>query len=419
MSLHPQIQRAELLLQQERYAQAEVAIRDALIDIPEEALAYHLLTLALIEQNRLDEALQSARTALELEPHNSHSFYSLALVYNKNDDEKQALQALQDAIALNPFEPAYYALLSGIYLEQGKWSEGLSTARAGLNLDPEHITCTNLAAMALMKLGQKTEAQQLLDSNLANSPEVAFTHANQGWVDLEHGQAQKALEHFKESLRLNPDLEWARAGMLEALKSRHFIYRWILKYFLWMSKFNAGQQWMIILGGYFVFKVLSALGRAYPPIAPFTIILIAVYLIFILLTWIASPLFNLLLRLDPVGKHLLNAEQIRATNWISGALMIAAFNFGALYIFNQVGFLLAALGFISLMIPISGSFNCPEGKGRQFLGAYTLFLTLCLFMANITTIVAPQSPVMILSIGTYFLGFILFSWIANFILLRR
>ena len=54
---------------------------------------------------------------------------------------------------------------------------------------------------------------------LGRNPENAHTNANQGWSLLHGGQPGKALEHFREALRLDPDLEFARAGMVEALKA--------------------------------------------------------------------------------------------------------------------------------------------------------------------------------------------------------
>ena len=95
--------------------------------------------------------------------------------------------------------------------------------------------------MALVQLGRKDEAQQTLGSALANDPENALTHANQGWALLHRGDHAKALEHFREALRIDPELDWARAGIVEALKARHLIYRVMLRFFLWMGRQSQGR----------------------------------------------------------------------------------------------------------------------------------------------------------------------------------
>ncbi len=66
--------------------------------------------------------------------------------------------------------------------------------------------------MALVKLGRKAEAGADDRAALLRDPENALTHANQGWALLEQGDHGKALEHFREALRIDPEIEWARAG---------------------------------------------------------------------------------------------------------------------------------------------------------------------------------------------------------------
>ena len=81
-------------------------------------------------------------------------------------------------------------------------------------------------------------------SALANDPENALTHANQGWALLHRGDHAKALEHFREALRIDPELDWARAGIVEALKARHLIYRLMLRFFLWIGRQASVAQWI-------------------------------------------------------------------------------------------------------------------------------------------------------------------------------
>ena len=70
----------------------------------------------------------------------------------------------------------------------GTWGAG--AADRGLALDPEHANCLNLRAMALVQLGRKDEAARTLGSALADDPENALTHANQGWAYLHQGRSR-------------------------------------------------------------------------------------------------------------------------------------------------------------------------------------------------------------------------------------
>ena len=56
---------------------------------------------------------------------------------------------------------------------------------------------------------------------------------------LDEGKYPQAMEHFREALRLEPDMEWARLGVVETLKAKRVLYRPVLWYFLWISKFSS------------------------------------------------------------------------------------------------------------------------------------------------------------------------------------
>src|SRR6185295_5916341 len=98
-----------------------------------------------------------------------------------------------------------------------------------------------------------------------------------GWALLHAGDAKRALEHFREALRLDPELEFARAGVVEALKARNPIYRVMLLYFLWMARLSGRTRWGIILGGYFGFRMLRTWADEHPDYAAYVQPLIIAY----------------------------------------------------------------------------------------------------------------------------------------------
>ena len=90
--------------------------------------------------------------------------------------------------------------------------------------------------MALTHLGRRGEAGTAIDTALARDPKNALTHANRGWTLLHGGDHARALEHFREALRLDPELAWARRGIVETLSARGPVIRLLLRYFLWMQR---------------------------------------------------------------------------------------------------------------------------------------------------------------------------------------
>ena len=201
----------------------------------------------------------------------------------------------------------------------------------------------------------------------------SFTHANQGWTLLHQGQPKKALEHFRESLRLDPENEWARQGIVEALKARNFIYAIMLRYFLFMSKFRRQGQWAIVLGAYFGAQVLGGIGRSNPGLRPWILPLQILYVVFALMSWIASPLFNLMLRVNRFGRLALSREQTVASNWLGLCLLLALVSLGGWFETEFYSpWLFAALVFGLLALPVSAIYRCQSGWPRLTMALYTV-----------------------------------------------
>src|SRR4030095_8491543 len=207
-----------------------------------------------------------------------------------------------EAIRLEPTDADYHAMRAGIEFNERRWQEALNSAETGLHFSHEHTGCNNLRAMALVKLGRKSEAGATIQSTLARDPDNAFSHANQGWTLLEQNRRKEAMNHFRESLRLDPTNDWARAGLVEALKAGNPLYAVMLKYFFWMKNLPVRARWGIIVGGYFANRIVAGIARSNPDIAPWLLPLRILYVVFVVFTWLAYPIFNLMLFLHPVGR---------------------------------------------------------------------------------------------------------------------
>jgi tetratricopeptide (TPR) repeat protein len=257
----------------------------------------------------------------------------------------------------------------------------LDAARQGLAIDPDDDACANFQAMALTKLGRQSDADATIERALERNPENAYTHANRGWTLLEQGDHPRALDHFREALRIDPTLDWARQGIVEALKARYFLYRVMLKFFFWMSRLSTGVQWGIIIGGLVGQRVLNNLAANNPPLRPFVWPILGAYFAFVLMTWLASPLFNLLLRLNRYGRLALSREQVATSNWV-GSMLVAAFACvaGALACFLAEQLLFAAgigllgLVFVLVTLPLSTIFVCDVGWPRTIAILMTVAL---------------------------------------------
>jgi tetratricopeptide (TPR) repeat protein len=376
------IERARLLFSQSRYDLAEKELRQALSEAPESGSAHALLALCLSQQKRRPEAIEAGESAVGLAPDLAFCHYALAEALFRADRNRDAARAIDSAIELDPTDANCFALRAAISFDDRDWPAALSAADQGLALDPEHDGCTNLRAMALVQLGRKTEARTTIAGALERDPESGLSHANQGWTLLHQGKPKEALIHFREALRINPDEVWARAGLVEALKARHLIYRLMLGFFLWMGRHTAKMQWVLIIGVFFGQRLLSQIADANPALAPFVQPLIYLVFAFIMLTWMADPLFNLMLRLNKYGRHALRRDQIVASNWLGGCLVVTAIVL-VVGLVSPLEFLIyATVPCLVLSAAVAGVFRVGSGWPQIGLAVGVVGLTFLLVRMN-------------------------------------
>lgn len=369
MSRH--VERARLLFRQNRLELAEGELRQALAENPDEPEAHALLALCLLAKKQWNDATQEAQQAIHLAPDMSYAFYVLAVVMAGRQRIEEAEQAIREAIRLDPFDPDYFATLSELLLTRARWAEALAAAEQGLEAESDHVACTNCRAIALTKMGRREEAGLTIGSALARAPESATTHANMGWTLLEQRDPNKAMEHFREALRLNPELSWARNGIVEAMKARHVLYRWMLSFFLWMARFDTRTQWMLMIGFIVGRSVLLSVVDSVPVLKPLYWPIVIAYLTFAILTWIASPLFNLILRLDRFGRLALSDEQRTASNLLGLCLLTALLVATVVPGFQlatgrpvDTDWLIGGLMCFALALPVTNIHRCEPGWPR-------------------------------------------------------
>ena len=419
------LQRAKLLYHQDRPDQALAELRQHLLEDPEDHEAHAYMGLCLVPAKQFDEAQQHAQQAIHLAPEEPFSYYALAHLLDQRNRVSEAQRAIEEALRLDPYEPAYFAELASLHYQQRRWKETLAAADEGLSIDPEHNVCLNLRAQALIKLGDRAGAATTIGDALSRRPDDPLTHANQGWALLEQGNPKQAMIHFREALRLQPDLEFARVGIVEALKARNFLYRWLLAYFLWMAKLPRQVQWGLVIGFFFGNQALQQLAKANPALAPYIWTLIVCYIAFAVMTWIAYPLFNLLLRLDKFGRHALNQDQTWGANWLGLCLMGAVLSVLAYLTTELAAFLVLAIVLGLLSLPVSAIWRCEPGWPRTTMLVCTLVLLFFGLIASfpidllprpsaVSTLIALASHAavdvfMFGSIGSQFLGAYLMS----------
>jgi tetratricopeptide (TPR) repeat protein len=408
---NPHLQRGEMLFSQGRYDLAEKELRQAIAADPNDATPCSYLAICLAHREQWQEATECAQRGVGLDPNLHYAHYALASVYEDRNMHREARASIGEALRLDPDCPHYWALRGHIDIQERKWNDALAAALKGLELDPENESCINVRAIALTNLGRRDEAGTAIAESLANNPLNARTHANMGWTLLHQGKPREASEHFREALRLEPGLEWARAGIAEAMKARNPVYRLFLAYFLFMSRLGPNVQWGILVGGYLGYQVLKSISRKNPGAAPYLTPLIVAYVVFAIGTIVAVPLSNLLLLIDRFGRHVLStAERIGAG--VFGLMMLPPLTMLALWVTRGgPGFELGALLFGTLLIPVALAGLARPGRARWIMSAIAGVLTLS--ATGLTWLILAEDKVISNGVYIHVLGCFVSTWIAN------
>ncbi len=410
-----QLERAQQLVALQRYKDAETELRMVLSQQPENTQALALFAICLSEQGKTGEATQVIQSAIGKEPDNDYLLYLQALFYHNDNKLKEAEKFIRNAIAFDPHNADYFGLLSAINLKQKEWKQALDNANKGLEADPDNLQSLNSRSAALYKLDKKEEAYATIQEALNQDPENPHTHSNIGWGLLEAGDHKKALEHFREALKINPGYDYAKAGLVEALKARYLFYRLFLKYAFWISNFKGKAQWAIILGLYFGVKFLGKVSENNENLAVFLNPIIYLYIAFAISTWIITPLSNLFLRLNVYGRYALTDDEIKASNLVGIAFLVGASGFLA-YLFAG-DFLYCIIGIfgIGMMIPLSSMLTPEKKRSKNILAAYSIALAIT-GLAAIFTQLSSGEVTVFFPIFTF--GVVAYQWIANAFLIR-
>jgi protein O-GlcNAc transferase len=147
------------LARQSRYAQAEVAIR--------EALALRLcgpywrdLAWALLWQGRDDEAIEAWRAALADGVREARVFNNLGNLLNKRHAREQAEACYREAVSVDPGYALAHCNLSMLLQEAGRYAEAEASLRQALTIDPSSSHFWQCYGDLLERLNRIDEADE-------------------------------------------------------------------------------------------------------------------------------------------------------------------------------------------------------------------------------------------------------------------
>ncbi|NNT72895.1 tetratricopeptide repeat protein [Flavobacterium sp. IMCC34852] len=356
------LERVQLLIHSQKFNEAQKEIFDLIKENADEPYLYYLLSNIHYQKEQYQEADQLIDKSIALYPDAGFYYYFKACIKLASEKYSEVEPLLMTAIEIDPEEADFRAKLAQFKLLKKDFEMALHYADEALALDPENILGLNIRSTALMKLGRKEESHETITGALREDPENSFTHSNYGWNLLEKGEHNKALEHFREALKSNPNNEYAQGGMVEALKAKNIIYRGYLKYAFFMQNLSGKNQWIFIIGFYVVQKVLRTMANTNTTLQPYLTPIVFLLAVFAFSTWVIVPISNLLFRINPYGKYMLDKDEIKSSNFVGISFCLFLAGLIAYFVTkNENFFSIAAFGFI-MMVPLGRMFDISKYK---------------------------------------------------------
>ena len=412
-SLPPQIMRGLQLKDLGRYADAENAFSEALAQEPNDAFALHQLAACQIHQpQRQRDALATIDRAIALEPNDADHHLLRSYILSICDRPKDGLAAAQTALGLDPHHSGAFTAEAQAHLQMEQWLLAEQSARQALALDADNSAAANQLAQALRLQNKLAENAAHLAGLLARDPENPFTHSNAGWAALQRGSCLEAETHFREALRLDPDFEPAREGLLTSFRARSPVFRAYLRYCFFMQRLSRGSRWAVVLGLYFGVKVARYI--------PGGIALVALYMLFVLWVWVAKPIGNFFLLFDSFARYALRENEKREAAAVGTALGLGFTALIAGLSLSSEGALLAGMGLIAASFPLSMTFTNGSRPGSWLFGtlaALTLLGVALALLAPYVPFLNHEAAMQIFTVGA--IGCLASTWLGNIRALRR
>lgn len=239
--------------QQGVYLTNETLWQAAARDNPDAWVAQNNVGLMLANENKLDEAMKHLDEALRVKPDYPDALNNEGVVFVRKGDIDRAIQRYAAAAKIDPnYVPAQYNLGDAL-VKKGGFAEaavhfvkcrelvpgdyrvewGLARALAGegnldeavghfnqaLALNPNFVAAYKEKGLALVQKGDLKSAGECLEDAARLEPNDADTRFNLGVICGRMGRSAEAIEQYKETLRINPQMWGAMNNLAWILAS--------------------------------------------------------------------------------------------------------------------------------------------------------------------------------------------------------
>jgi tetratricopeptide (TPR) repeat protein len=203
MDMQAALERAFVLHQDGRLAEAELLYLEVLRAAPGDFTARLLLGILRHQQGRNGEALELLTAALAIHPDSDLALLNHGNVLAALGQEREALASYDRAIALHPRHADLLNARGLLLVSQRHFRRALADLEAAVDIDPELAEAWNNRGNALQGLARLDDALASYDRALALRPAHVQTHNNRAHVLRRLGRLDEALAAARQALALD------------------------------------------------------------------------------------------------------------------------------------------------------------------------------------------------------------------------
>lgn len=192
-------------------------------------------------QSQMDTAIAQYQSAAQIAPQSALPLTRLARAYAFKGWMADAVNRAQLAVQRAPNDSEAHAQFCRALAWNGQVSDALNVCKNAIQLDAKNANAYAFAAEVNLLARKPAEAAQFAAQALQLAPQNAEAHRAQAWVLTMQGQKELALNEWKQTLTLEPDLYF-----------RHFEYAEVLRVFF-NDPVNAVPEYqraLTLYGGY-------------------------------------------------------------------------------------------------------------------------------------------------------------------------
>jgi tetratricopeptide (TPR) repeat protein len=208
------IERARVLLQLGRPAEALPLLQQAVAAAPGDCNPQCWMSLALMRLGRLPEALKAAERGVALAPEYEWPHRLRSLVLTEQGKLRPALEAAREAVRLAPDDETALHLLANCEIDCKQYSQAQATVERLLKVSPEWADAHTLMGVVMLHFKRWDEAEEQCRRALELDPEARTPLYNLGYIRQKTGRKREAADYYHAVLRLHPGDAQARRALL-------------------------------------------------------------------------------------------------------------------------------------------------------------------------------------------------------------